>query len=99
MSKKDDVDNQSVVRRIGWGGRIRTSAVQGSKPCALPLGDTPIHLFVSIADCRYSGVVIRNKPQQAAHKAYTKPSVCYAQFFMQRGSIDTLGNKTGKLQG
>ena len=39
--KKDDVDISRAQNEIGWGGRIRTSAVQGSKPCALPLGDTP----------------------------------------------------------
>ena len=36
----------------GWSGRTRTCAISGSKPDALPLGDTPnslliIHIFFS----------------------------------------------------
>ena len=30
---------------FGWGGWIRTTGMQESKSCALPLGDTPIFEF------------------------------------------------------
>ena len=32
----------SIPKNTSWANQIRTDEMQGSKPCALPLGDSPM---------------------------------------------------------